>query len=530
LVGDWVNRAILEPGTEGFVLSGQGEPDIPNDVHTIWVQRLERVLDESAERAVQSSTAVVQRIAMQVALEIAVALGGRVEMGEWMAVCALAGVPDPSAVLESLLASRMAYGDAGTWSFTHSMFRDAIERISREKRRWPSHNRLCADMLEERRPVPHWGDSERIGRHRFEATQFAASIRALLRGSRERRRLEEYSAALWLLTLYDRALDELGRPDDDIQRLEGWLVQADINCMRRDLKEAEEVASRVRTFAVSLDAQRVSALALLVLARVHHLQGNGQTGLSEFSDAQHTLRMTGPKQDLAKCLSEWAGALLEVGQMDPAWRAFNEAQQIYEDIGQLIPWAENHLGLARVALRQGDTVRSEVLCNRVRNFARREQLNRLEAEAWVVFAETLADSGRLGEAIAALDKSIELFEQLGLSRQAFHPRSLRVLLWAESGQVERAKTELTLLQTSPNASDPRMSGLLMRSVGLALAVDGSAAEFQSKLSDVADRMRDAKQLPVEVTRSFRLAAERAAQTGFADRALQVNSLFDDATV
>ncbi|KPJ89189.1 MAG: hypothetical protein AMS18_12655 [Gemmatimonas sp. SG8_17] len=524
LVGDWVKRGILEAGRSGFVFSGSGQLEVPDDIHTVWVRRLERILDESADGVVRSSTPVAHRIQMQVALELAAALGGRVDMTEWMSVCSLASGTDPSPVLESLLASRMARVSADGWSFSHSMLRDSIERIAREKRRWASHNRLCADMLEQRHPVPHWGDSERIGRHRFEAVQFEAAVSPLLRAARERMRVEEYSAALWLLVLCDRALDGLGRPNNDPRRLEGWLLQADINCTRRELNDAAELANRVTVLADSADTKRFHGAALLVLARVHQHQGRLHTALDEFAAAQRSLRITGPNHKLAACLSEQAQAMLELDMLDQAWRAFNEAQEIYEGIGQLVPWAENQLGLARVVLRQGDSEHALTLCRRVRAFARREELNRIEAAAWVVLSEVQMVQGLLKDAELSLDKSIELFEQLGLARQAFHPRSVKILLLLESGSVDEAKYEFEQLRNSAEIDIPRVSRLLLSLVGLAAAIDGSAHDFRSNLNQTAALLTEIEVLTPDLVRCLLLAVERAHQMGFPDRAAQVNQL------
>jgi len=83
LVGDWVNRGILAAGSSGFVLSDATPPEIPDDIHAVWVQRLERVLDQTTVATAGSSTAAAQRIQIQVELELAAALGGAVAMAEW---------------------------------------------------------------------------------------------------------------------------------------------------------------------------------------------------------------------------------------------------------------------------------------------------------------------------------------------------------------------------------------------------------------------------------------------------------------
>ena len=524
LVGDWVNRGILQAGSSGFVLSGPAQPEIPDDIHAVWVRRLDRVLIESTASFGRPQTSAAQHIQMQVVLELAAALGGRIDMTEWMSLCSLARIPDPSPVLESLLASRMARIGNDSWSFSHSMLRDSIERIARDKRRWASHNRLCADMLQTRHPVPRWGDSERIGRHRLEAAQFEAALSPLLRGARERMRLEEYSAALGLLALSDRALDRLDRADDDHTRLEGWLLQSEINTLRRELSEAEETAIRVRTLTESAGQNRLNGEAIFGLARVHQRQGKWRTALNEFLEAQRILRTTGPKDKLAACLSEQAHTMLTLDSLAQAWEAFTEAQEIYEETGQFVPWAENQLGLARVALRQGDPDYALALCRRVQAFARREELNRIEANAWLVMSEVQMTEGQLTDADVSLDKSVTLFERLGFARQAFHPRLLRTLLMLESGSLDQAKLELELLSNSPTIAIPQVDDLLLSCVGLVIAIDAAAPDFQSSFDHTTALLAQSEVLTWDVTRCLRLAIDRALEMGFPDRAAQVRQL------
>jgi tetratricopeptide (TPR) repeat protein len=521
LVGDWVNRGVLEAGRRGFVLSGSVQPDVPGDVHAVWMQRLDRVLDESAAAAGRTRTSAAERTQMLVLLELAAALGGSVDMAEWMSVCSLAGVPDPSPVLEPLLASRMAQVGTDSWSFSHSMLRDSLERIARERNRWAAHNRMCADMLEQRRPVPHWGDSERIGRHRFEAAQFDTALSPLVRGARERTRLEEYPAALELLALCDRALDQLDRAEHDARRLEGWLLRADIHLTRRELDEAEELANRVRARAADADGERFGGEALLVLARVHQHKGRIRIALDEFRGAQDALRITGPKHRLAACLSEQAHAMLTMNLLDQAWEAFNEAQEIYEDVGQFVAWAENQLGLARVSLRQGEVVHATTLCRRVRTFGRREQLNRIEAAACEVLAEVQTEEGQLTDAMRSLATSIELFEDLGLVRQALHARSLKILLLLESGAEGDARFELEQLGRRSEVDVPRVSRVLMRCLELALALGGSAGDLEARFNQTAALLTGMEVPTPEVVRCLQLASKRAREKGIPEWAERI---------
>lgn len=445
-------------------------------------------------------------------------------MGEWLSVCSRVDVPRSNRLLDTLLDSRMARLRDDGWSFSHSMLRDSIERIARESRRWASHNRHCAEMLEDRRPVPFWGDSERVGRFRFEAGDYDASVVPLLRGVRERIRLEEYSAALELITLSSRALDESRAPPDDRRRLEGQLLSAEIYSTRRQFDEAEEIAHSLRNTASDPAHRRYYGAALVLLARVHQEQGKRGNALEEFAQAERALRVSAPKQELAACLSEQAHALLDMGQLERAWQAFHEAQEIFEDTGQLLPWAENQLGLARVLLSQNELEHARALCRRVRSFARREDLARVEASALTVLAEVQTAQGRTREAHESLEESIGLYERLGLERQALRPKLHKVLLLLEAGSLGEAEAEYQLIRGRLAADVPRASRMLLDSIGFALEVDGSAKRFAADLSRISKDAADTEIVSPDVERSLKVASGLARELGFPDRAKKVTRL------
>jgi tetratricopeptide (TPR) repeat protein len=524
-----VNRGVLRAGSSGFVLAGKHRPIIPDDVHSIWVQRLERLLEESINPLARYPSPSDQRLQSQIALELAAALGGRVDTDEWLSVSSLGGVSDPMRVLESLLASRLARADDQGWTFSHNMLSESVERIAREQHRWPSHNRLCAEMLMERRPVPHWGDPERIGRYRFEAEQYEAAVGPLLKGARERMRVEEYAAALELLDLRERAIDQLALSEGHQSRLENILLRAEVKCTRRELGEAERLATQALRLAHSESAKRVEGAALFLLARVKQQDGVFTTAIDYFTQAEALMRAAGPTHELGACLSDKASALLDMGILDAAWDAFNEAQVIFEETGRLLPWAQNQLGLARVALRQGDLDHAMVLCRRVHSFGQREQLNLIEANASMVLAEIHMAEGANEEAREELDASIELFEQLGMVRQALHPRLLGILMLVESASVEQAKAELARLWSGPQLDAPWIATLLMSCLGLALDIDEAPADFNSAVAEVSELIGETEVLPLEIVRCLQLAIERAREMGYPERASQIRRLGTAAT-
>jgi len=73
LVGDWVERGLLDVGATGFVLRAGVGADVPDDIHALWLRRVARAVEASG-RGAEASAA--ERAAVASAIERAAALGG----------------------------------------------------------------------------------------------------------------------------------------------------------------------------------------------------------------------------------------------------------------------------------------------------------------------------------------------------------------------------------------------------------------------------------------------------------------------
>src|SRR6185295_13701030 len=251
LVGDWVQRSVIEVGETGFVLHPGAEAQIPDDLHQVWSGRVARLLADQPPGARE-------------ALEIAATLSPFVDRREWQAACRAAGVSCPPELLEELVASRLALRTEEGWSFVHAMLRESVERMSREAGRFAAHNRACAAMLAQRAAAGERGVAERLGRHLLLAGERAAALEPLLAGARERRGTSDYPAAQALIAEREEALRELGVAADDPHWGEGWLVRARIQLHQGQLEEVFRWAERAEAgSSESWTPIRAEALRLL---------------------------------------------------------------------------------------------------------------------------------------------------------------------------------------------------------------------------------------------------------------------------
>jgi eukaryotic-like serine/threonine-protein kinase len=233
LVGDWVQRKVLVPGQRGFELTRGAEISLPDDLSEVWASHLERLLRRRQDRD-------------RLALEIAAALGRRVDIREWRAVCEVAcGRPPAPGLLEQLvdhqLARRAEDAPMEAWSFVHGMLRESLEATARQVGRWEAHNLCCAQVLG---PQIHHA---RLGRFLFAGGAYRNALDPLLRGARDAI-LGDHgtpSDAQVLLAVREEAMERMFMPSSSPAWGRGWLARATLHRELLQLEETDRWLDRV---------------------------------------------------------------------------------------------------------------------------------------------------------------------------------------------------------------------------------------------------------------------------------------------
>ncbi|MFU8807370.1 MAG: hypothetical protein ACNA8W_26410, partial [Bradymonadaceae bacterium] len=230
LMGDWVDRGLLEVGEEGFRLREGAATHFPDDLFEIWTEPLEHLL---GPRPFEDT----------LALELAAALGQHVDRAEWRAVCATAELAVPDDLIELMIARRLAYVNETGWSLAHVMLREALVRTAQVHNRWRGHNRECGLTLE-----AMFGDdpmgAERRGYHLIEAQEYEQALNPLYEAASFRRRVGELDVAAHLLSLRERAMGQIALPADDRRWATGDLLLSMIHLNRGKPRLAEAVAKK----------------------------------------------------------------------------------------------------------------------------------------------------------------------------------------------------------------------------------------------------------------------------------------------
>lgn len=270
MLGDLAERGVLEPGPQGFRLMPGARASLPRDLYALWQRRLERTIAPFGEVALA-------------ALELAAALGERVERGEWLATCLRENITVPERLDAALFDGGLAVADESGWQFSHGLLRESVERAARLAGRWERWNNACADALYSLPGNTAGTRLERIGRHKMEAREWGAAFRVLTRAAAVRTVGDDVRAGVRVLELARTCLAKLELPPSD--RRWGVLLASlcDAQLLLGDVTAATAAARELSRLAREFHWPDKEGQALLVL---------GQVQLREYRSAEALLLLT----------------------------------------------------------------------------------------------------------------------------------------------------------------------------------------------------------------------------------------------
>jgi serine/threonine protein kinase/tetratricopeptide (TPR) repeat protein len=386
LVGDWVERGVLEPRPDGFALRSGADAAIPDDIHALVGSQLSRLLEGSVAADRHS-------------LELAAALGQNVDHAEWQAAGAMVGVEVSSRLIHELVRHRLAVSRDVGWAFTHNMLRESLVRTAQEQRRWRGHNRACARMLQQRYSDAPELVAGRLGRYLLHAGETREALHPLMAGVQSRTERSESDLALELVGLYEDALTSLGAPLSSAAWGEAAIRRALCHLEEGDFPAADDATAAAEAQAIehgwdellpeirrvrghvlrnvgSLDGAKAlfgAAMAgfaargdrvkvagcLRGLGFVANQEGEIALARELIGKAYRECADEGGEREAADCLQVLGIVAKKCGEYDVARSHAQSALEIYERIGYLRGQAHCHNGLAEVARYTGDYAAAE---------------------------------------------------------------------------------------------------------------------------------------------------------------------------
>ncbi|MBT3220277.1 MAG: protein kinase [Proteobacteria bacterium] len=511
LVGDWVERGLLEVGPSGFEIREGANIGLPQEVRIEWGTRINKLLEEMPPDAHEY-------------LEAAAALGLDVDLTDWRRVCPRHPTRHAEEIrrelVERLMVQRLARPMKSGWSFVNAMVRECVEQRAIEAGRHKTHHSRCASLLRIRQRNGERHLAGRLGKHLVVIGEWDEAIDSLLRGIDEMQRVEGQRAALSLLATCHDAMEAANLAESDERWGKLWITRAGM--LRQLLRfhqalrwsnKALQTARRFGWRQVMPESLREQGLALI--------------GMKQPADAaQYLEELEGwaaeeQRVDLLAHAHRALGVI--AAQHNPARanllfdRALNEYDLVDDEVGIANTWCDM---VKHLHLPEED---KERLLRQALQIFQRQQRPRNTAFCWNHLAECARQRGDLKSAEEGYIRAIQLgdltgddvsVEQLNLS--LVHLRRglfLDANRWAEAARATLERAGRKNLLAGAHAA-------LMACV----AVSGEWAAWKHHLQALESLLRKTKFVNPDLAWTLQLAGNLALRNNEAGRALQAYRL------
>ncbi|AKF11388.1 serine/threonine-protein kinase PknK [Sandaracinus amylolyticus] len=436
LVGDWVRREILEVRADGFALRAGARVDLPDDLHAVWIARVERLL---------ASRPAVEREA----LEIAALLGHHVDEAEWTRACELASLPSPRELATALARARLVDlgRDGSGIAFVHGMLRESVLRAAVEAGRRDAQVLVIERLLRERVQAGASDARERLGRLLADTGRDLEAVPLLIDSAHDRRVQSEAATSLALLDLADGCADRAGIADDDPVRGRAWLTRSATLRSIGDYPAALALADRTAARRGVPGWDALAPLALLRRAEVESRIGQIEPARRALTEAHDALLAQGDLINAGQAvwLLGWLDAF--TGRLEDALGRFRlievfATRQNEPRLSLHLYWAMGFAHLARE-----DVVEAARVYARAKEIAVAQGSRLALAHVRFGDAALALARGAIDDAIATAEESIALYRSVRSTEQHFAEVVLG-MAWARGGRLDLADEVLTRAEES----------------------------------------------------------------------------------
>ncbi len=507
LVGDWVQRGVLEVGERGFVLRPGEEAVLPDDLYQVWALRIERLM-ESADPEAEAT------------LQLAALLGREVIPTEWVTACAEADLTLDPELVGRLFRERLAARSEAGWTFAHAALREALERRAAEGGRWQLFHQACVRMLRRQYPPNFPGMSERIGRHLFEAGAFEEALAPLLDGASHKRVAAEYRDGVALLELREAALERGGVPEADPRWGAGWTLRSWIASNQGRIDEAWFWSERACQAARAHGWATILPQALLGMGVAARDQGHLSRAVALTDEAYGLYETARNRMGMAHAMQNLGVIARYAGDLDWAQTQIVRALNLHEKIGNASGVAQSKQRLAEALLRRWKRDEALALVDEARG-----DLEALSAPLQVALGHVIrGDACRLGRdpegALASYRQAREMLLRLGSSAVAYADHGLALMQMARR-QYTAARASLEGVRDAYRAMQRHADAHLVAPALLACAAARCDwAAWDRHLAETAPLAGEGALVDVDVALLARHAGDLARAAGEHTRAHQ----------
>ena len=518
LVGDWVERGLLEVGGQGFCLPPGEEPALPGDVRGLLTQRLETLTGQSVAGPPCSALT---------ALELGAVLGLDVLSREWRHLCGLANVEPPDELLNLLAGQSLVRLGESSWSFVHGALRETLLVVASEQGRLGQHHRYCAQMLEERYDTSREDLAPRLARHLLEAEDFEEAIEPLYRGFRYFIRTCDFEAAKGFFELHQQTRRRLGIADGDRRAIRANIQWARMHNRRRQLTRAHEILDECEELARTQGHRDL--LADIILQRVVFKGADGRRDFDvelELIERARTLYEELEDDDgMARIHLELGWCRLTQKRYREAHQLFERARRHYETQMDSLRLARCIFSLAITSHRLGETRRAIELYGQAREIFEDDGGQLWVANCHNGLGEIYRNEGNIDEAKAHYEQAIEVNRRLGIDGSNTIPCYNLGFMMLGQGAFDDALYYMEqALKSEERAGRGPFLGLAHSGVAACMAARADWERYDSHLDKGRDYLADHSFAEPDLALAFELAGEKAAKAGEVARARRAYEL------
>ena len=385
LVGDWVQRELLIPGSAGFHLVDESEVNLPDDVYTLWNQRI----DELAASLAAPDVRVV--------LETA-ALLGRGLRSELEAVCHHLGFSVPPDFERELVSRRFATRGSDGWFFKHGMLRETLERSAEESGRAETIFRAAGHRADPTDPY-------RLAEFQIRGGEPERAVENLITTLERGMFRTSVDQSEQLLDVAQALLDDLDPAEDDVRRARLAAARVDLERLRGDARSAWDAASELADRAEEMGWKSEGAHARLVLGTLAEVtRADPDAGAPHFEAALALYDEAGDLAGRARTLRELASYRVGLGE-------YREAVSLLEEAGWIVASLDDPLGSVECSISLGEARLAALDVPGARNAYDEALELAQEHHLGVLVASALDGLGQVAEAAGELDESEALYRQ-----------------------------------------------------------------------------------------------------------------------
>ena len=510
LVGDWVERGVLEAGDEGFRLAEGEEAPLPHDIHQLLERRLELLLGPD-DRGGPSPA--------RQALELGAVLGHEVDRREWQDLCATAGAAIEAGLLARLAAQDLVLLHPDRWSFVHGALRETLLDLAEERGRLKAHHRQCAAMLEARYGADNDSLSPRLAAHLLAACAYQEALDPILQGVRELCMVrQDFEAAHAYLDRYEEVLRILDVGAEDYRVIQGWTRRARTYLGQWKLEPAQKLLELCEVIARRQGFDDQLADILLAYGSWARFRSDFDESKRLAAEALEIFEAHADRLSVARALGELAWSHKSLGEFEQARDLFLEIQSHCAALGKIQYEAESLRGLSWVLIALGDHGQAVKAAHKSLKLFESIGDLRGVSRCYTLLGEQARHDGNLRDAESHYRRALALSERIGNTREPINPFNIGIVL-LERGEPEEARTHLEeSLKRGLVFGSKALEALARGGLCWCHAAVGEWERFDRDLDLASSALQESSYKERDLAIALHAAADLAWSTGHRERA------------